>query len=259
MPMEKVLDVHGRITQVIDRKISAGGNVQKLQKEQDKVDAFLSNMGGSLSCEFIEVQLVPKFDANPEDLNLAKKIFSYSLKAKCTDRPYFVKAGELYFTSNPSYTLAKALADRFYSNNELEKAYTYYTKAKELANDDQEKFEALIGEASTLGKQGEKSKARAVAYEAVSLKPGASEAFNLIGNLYFSSFAACKGGVSKVKDRAIFLAAYKMYEKAGNQEQMAASKEQFPSIEEIFDEGYEEGQQITVDCWVNETVVIRRR
>ena len=52
---------------------------------------------------------------------------------------------------------------------------------------------------------------------------------------------------------------YEMYQKAGNSKQMEAAKSQFPSIEEIFNESYEEGQKITVDCWINESVTIQRR
>ena len=41
--------------------------------------------------------------------------------------------------------------------------------------------------------------------------------------------------------------------------QMKAAKEQFPSIEEIFNEGMEEGKSITVGCWINESVTLQRR
>ena len=98
-----------------------------------------------------------------------------------------------------------------------------------------------------------------MAYEALSVKPGASAAFNLIGNLYFLSFEECKAGESKVKDRAVYLAVYEMYQKAGNTEQMNACREQFPSIEDIFNESREEGSKITVDCWINESVTLQRR
>ena len=83
--------------------------------------------------------------------------------------------------------------------------------------------------------------------------------FNLVGNLYFTSFADCKGGESKVLDRAIFIAAYDMYQKAGNSAQMAAAKEQFPSIEDIFNENYQEGQEVTLECWINTSVKLARR
>lgn len=259
MPVEKVQEIHNTITNVIDEKISIGADAAKMQKEQDVVDAFLSYLEGTITCEFIEMNLVPKFHKDPDNLKIAKKIFSYSLSAKCTDQPYFVMAGETFYKSKPSFALAKTLADRFYNNNEYEKASDYYTKAEAHAENDDQKFQALYGMASTLSKQGYKSRARAMAYEALSVNPDAREAHNLIGNLYFSSFDECKGGESKVKDRAIFIVAYKMYEKAGNTEQMAASKEQFPSIEEIFNEGFNEKEKITVDCWINESAVLQRR
>lgn len=254
-----VLDIHGRITAVIDAKILAGGNREKLQKEQDKVDAFLNSLGDIISCEFIEEQLVPKFEADPTDLNLAKKIFSYSLTAKCSDKPYFMRAGVTLFKSEPSFTLAKALADKYYFSKDYAKATSYYSQMQALAQDDSQKFDALMGLASTEVKLGNKKKARSLAYEALSVMPGAKEAFNLIGNLYYLSYEECKSGESKVTDRACFLAAYEMYQKAGNTEQMKAAKEQFPSIEEIFNENREEGERITVDCWINETVTLQRR
>ena len=40
---------------------------------------------------------------------------------------------------------------------------------------------------------------------------------------------------------------------------MAKSKEQFPSIEDIFNESLKEGDVIEVDCWINESVKLQRR
>lgn len=255
-----VLEVHTNITTVIDKKIANGENKAKLIKEQDKVDAFLSSLGSDLiSCEFIEENLVAKFEADPSNMGLAKKVFSYSLTAKCTDKPYFLAAGETYFTEEPSFSLAKALADKFYFAKEYDKSMKYYSKMEELASDSNEQFEGMMGQASTEVKLGNKVKARALARKALSVKPNGSEAYNLIGNLYFLSYENCKEGESKVADRAVFIAAYEMYKKAGNTSQMNAAKEQFPSIEDIFTENREEGEKITVDCWINETVSLQRR
>ncbi|WP_258098772.1 tetratricopeptide repeat protein [Marinoscillum pacificum] len=260
LPATDVLDIHTKITSVIEEKISTGGNKDKLSKEQDKIDAFLSSLGSNLiSCDFIEENLVPKLKANPNDVNTAKKIFSYSLTAKCSDQPYFVQAGEVLFTTEPSFSLAKALADKYYRSDDYAKATEYYGKAKDLTEDPEQKFDAYMGLASVAFKQGDKRRSRSLAYEALSVKPGSAEAYNLIGNLYFVSFEECKGGESRVKDRGVFLAAYEMYQKAGNTKQMAAAEAQFPSIEEIFSESYEEGQKLTVDCWINESVTIKRR
>lgn len=259
MTAEKVLEVHTRLSGIIDSKLAASKGDEKYKKEQNTIDAILSSIEGLLSCEFIATQLVPRFEKNPNDLGLAKKIFSYALKAKCSDQPYFTKAGDVLYENEPTYQLAMALANKNQVANEYDKAIQYFESALGLANETEEKYEANVGLATSYAKKGNKIKARSVAYEALSVKPGAAEPYNIIGNLYFTSYQYCKEGESKVKDRAVFLAAYQMYQKAGNSAQMSACKEQFPSIEEIFNAGYEKGDKVTVDCWINESVSLQTR
>ena len=74
-----------------------------------------------------------------------------------------------------------------------------------------------------------------------------------------SSFDDCKQEQSQVQDRAIFIAAYNEYRKAGNSAGMSAAKAQFPSIEDIFNEGKQEGESLTIGCWINVTVALERR
>ena len=259
MTAEMVLDIHTTISDLIDEKRKAGESEKRLKKEQDKTDAYLSSIEGILTCEFIETKLVPKFREDPTDLATAKKIFKYSVEAKCTGEPYFLEASEPVFKEQPSFILANVLGSKYLSSGDLTKSLTYFEQAVNLASDKDEKFTALMGQASINNKKGNKTRARALAYEALSAKPGSPEAYNLIGNLYFTSYDDCKGEKSKVLDRGVFLAAYDMYQKAGNKSQMQASKEQFPSIEEMFNENYEEGQNITVGCWINQTVSLKRR
>ncbi|MDE0471989.1 MAG: hypothetical protein OXH57_08615, partial [Ekhidna sp.] len=72
-------------------------------------------------------------------------------------------------------------------------------------------------------------------------------------------FDDCKQEQSQVDDRLVFIAAHNEYKKAGNTAGMAKAKEQFPSISDIFSEGKEEGQSVTVGCWINTTVTLERR
>jgi tetratricopeptide (TPR) repeat protein len=145
------------------------------------------------------------------------------------------------------------------SQSDYEEALKFFQSALDMTEMDEEKYETYINIAIAESKLGNKNKARGIARKALSIKPNDSKAFNIIGNLYYSSFEECKGGESKVLDRAIFIAAYEAYKKAGNTEQMSSTKEQFPSIEEIFNEGYEEGTEVRIGCWVNETVALQRR
>ena len=259
MPAERVLEIHTQISDVIDYQLKNGGKQEKLKKEQDKVDAFLSSLDDVLNCTFIEEQLVPKFRANPSDLGTAKKIFKYSVQAKCTDQPYFLEASETVYESQPGFELARIMGNKFIANNDIEKAVQYFDEAIKLAANGEEKSQALLGKATAEKKRGRKASARKYALEAIGSKSSNPEAYTLIGNLYFTSFDQCKEEKSRVQDRGVFLAAYKMYQLAGNTSQMKAAKEQFPSIEDIFNENLEEGSNITVGCWINEKVEVLRR
>lgn len=257
MPATRVLDIHDKISYSIIAQ--EGSDAAKMKREQDKVDALLSSMGEILTCEFIASKLVPKLEADSTDLNTAKKIFSYSLKAKCTDQAFFLTAGNLVFDNDPTYELASALGNRHLSRNETEKALKYFQKALELTTDQEKLYDTQYNLALAYSKSSQKVASRKAALEALKVRPGDKKAYNLIGNLYFTSFQDCKGGESIITDRAVFIAAYDMYEKAGNQEQMAACREQFPSSEEIFNENREVGQEVTVGCWINTSVKVQRR
>lgn len=259
MTGEMVLEIHSQVSDALAYQLANGAKPDKVKKDQDKVDALLSSLEGILNCTFIENNLVPRLETNPEDLNTAKKIFKYSLQAKCTDQPYFTTAGELVYAESPSFNLAKALGDKYASAGEYAKAHEYYDNALNLTENDEEKFDALLNKANAYYKTGEKVNARSTAYKASALKPKQPEPYNLIGNLYFGSYEECKGGKSRVLDRAVFIAAYIMYKKAGNEAQMSASAEQFPSIEDIFNENYEEDDEVDIKCWINTSVSVERR
>lgn len=259
MTGEMVLEIHSQVSDVLAYKLANGANPEKIKKDLDKIDAFLTSLDGILNCSFIENNLVPRLESNPEDLNTAKKIFKYSLQAKCTDKAYFTQAGELVYNESPSFGLAKALGDKYASAGDYAKAHEYYDNAVTLTEDNDEKYEAFINKANAYYKTGDKVKARSTAYKASALNPEKTAPYNLIGNLYFGSYEECKEGKSRVLDRAVFIAAHIMYKKAGNQEQMSASAEQFPSIEDIFNENYEEDDEVEIKCWINTSVSVERR
>ncbi len=256
MPAEKVLDIHQTLSNVMDEKEKMG---EDMTDKRNKVDALFTSLEGLLSCDFIENNLAPRMKTNPSDLGTAKKVFNYSLQAKCSDQPYFLEAAEIIMKNDPTYQLAKVLADKWAAEGNLAKAMEFYGKALKLTTNDQDKYDLLISQAKIASRMGLKSKARDFVNQAFSVKPGSSEAYELIGNLYMTSFEECAGKEDIVKDRAVFIAAYEMYKKAGNQDRMAAAKEQFPSAEDIFTRNSKEGDPITVGCWINETVTIQKR
>lgn len=251
-----VLNIHSTITDVINKKEEAG---KDMKDYRDKVDALFSSLETVITCSYIKEKLVPRMKENPDNLNAAKKIVAYSITAKCTNEAYFLEAGEIVLKKEPSFKFYKIIADKRLARDEVSKASELYQKALPLAKTAQDRYDILITQAKLASRQDQKDKSRELALKASNEKPEEKEPFNLIGNLYFSSYKECAGYKSKVKDRLVFIAAYNMYEKAGNTSQMDACKEQFPSTEEIFSENLKEGQEMSTGCWINEMVKIRRR
>ena len=75
----------------------------------------------------------PQFKQNPSDLELAKKIFNFMLKDKCTDDPLWLQAAETLHAAEKDFGLAKILALRYLSNKEYDKAAPMLEEALQLA------------------------------------------------------------------------------------------------------------------------------
>ncbi|RED98860.1 tetratricopeptide repeat protein [Marinoscillum furvescens] len=252
----EVFEKYTQITDIIAYKMDNTSKKDRLKKVADYVDKILTATV-DVDCAFITEKLGPKFKET-QDINLAKKIFSLMVQQKCLDDPLAMEVAIAVNETSPDYGIAKFIAQRAAGEGDMTKAVEYFEKAVELTDDVEKKSDVYLSLAR-MQASSSKVSARSSARKAISANPSNAEAYVFIGDLYMNSFEDCKAGESRVKDRAVFIAAYDQYKKGGDREKMAAAKAQFPSIEEIFNEELEEGQTVKVDCWINETVQIERR
>ncbi|WP_425389452.1 hypothetical protein [Ekhidna sp.] len=257
---EIVINTYSEISEALAKQKQNASESQrkKIDSSADLVDRLLTATKVEISCDFVEERLGPKLD-DGDDLNMAKKIFGLMLKGKCLDSPLALKAAGIVQANEPTYGVAKFMAQKNGQDGNDAKAIEYFGEAAGLTDDNSEKAEMYVNIARIHMKNGQKSTARNSARRALSFDPSYKDAYKLIGDLYMSSFDICKEEKSQVQDRAVFIAAYNEYKKAGNSQAMAAAKAQFPSIEDIFNENMEEGQSITIGCWINVTVALERR
>ncbi len=256
VPDDVVFEKYTIIKDIIDFQIANGGT-SSLSKQSDIVDKLLTATV-EVDCNFIEEKLGPKF-RETKDIKLAKKIFSLMVTQKCIDSPLALETAIAVNEVSPDYGIAKFIAGKAASDGDKTRAIEYYNRAVGLTPDNSKKAEIYLSLARMQVSETGKVAARSSARKALAFDPNNKEPYTFIGDLYMNSYDECKAGESKVKDRAIFIAAYEMYQRGGDSGRMANAKAQFPSIEEIFNEGIEEGQNMTVDCWINESVQIQRR
>ena len=254
---EKVLDIYTNLTDVLDDKIASSSNPASLEKVAENIDKLLT-LTIDLSCDYVESLLGPKL-AETGDLKIASKIFKLMLQNKCTDRTLAFEAAKIVNQNSPDYAISKFLASRASKENDRQSAIKYYNQAIALTKNATKKAEIYLSLAKIDYKAGLKSNARSNCRKALSADPSLNEAHVLIGNLYLSSFEECKQGEYKTVDYSIFIAAHNAFKRAGDYENMKKSESLFPSITDIFTEEYTEGQSIKIDCWINESVILRKR
>ncbi len=255
---DDVLDRYTKVTDIIDYKIANGSDKAKMERTKNFVDKMLTEMV-TVDCDFISTNLGKKLKEKPDDLELAKKILSLSISAGCTNQDIFLDAAKVVQKQEPDYGMAKVIGTKLAADGKYESAVSYYKAALGLADTNIEKADIYFELGRQYTQRGMKSQARANFLNSVKADPTRKKAYKLIGDLYMTSYDECKKGESKVEDRAVFIAAYNMYKMAGEAKSMASAKAQFPSIEDLFTENYNEGDSFKVGCWINMTVTLQRR
>ena len=205
-------------------------------------------------CESIE----KIYDFDNLTLEQAKKAISILESNKCTDSDSYLKTLTSIYNETKTPESAKSLADYHYNKRNYAQSISLYKNLIDGQGPNEIKGES----ASVLMryyKGSNKVQSRSYAKKSIALGYNASQANNLIGDLYFNSLDDCRNDKDVTKTRAIYLAAYNYYKVAGSTSKMAEAKAQFPSKEEMFLSGYEIGQSINTGCWINENVVLQSR
>jgi tetratricopeptide (TPR) repeat protein len=178
---------------------------------------------------------------------------------KCTDLEVFIDAAKVVQQNEPEYGLAKLIGQSAASKEDFDTAIKYLEESVGLTDDNTKKADSYYSLAVIQANQDKRVSARDYARKAVAADPTKKEAYKVIGNLYFNSFNDCKKGENPVHDKAVYIAAFEMFRRAGYNEGMARAQSQFPTMEEIFTWDMEVGDQYTVGCWINETISIQKR
>lgn len=259
-----VLERYDNVQSILDSKIKVASSqakndlVTRYKTWKEDVDKILLSMI-KVDCEFVRSKLGPKFKQNPSDLSLAKKIFAFMLQDKCTDDPLWLQAAEEIHKVEKDFGLAKNLGIRYLSAENYTKAVAFFDEALGLATQGADKADILIYKGAIESRNGSKSAARDLYRQALAADGAKKEAYEKIGDLYYNSFSDCAKKESMAEDRLVYLAAYDMYQRAGDAKGMARAKEQFPSKEEIFLVNWSAGDTQRVGCWIGESVTIRTR
>jgi tetratricopeptide (TPR) repeat protein len=219
---------------------------------------------GAADCEALVSIFTPQFEENKNDAEFVKSMLRRLRNAKCDETPLFAQATQQLYELEPSAEAAYNMARRAFRRDEIGRAKDFYQQAMEQEKDKEQLSKYYYEYAAVIfAKEHDLQGARKYARQALELNPTYCEALMLIGDIYVS--ASRNFGANDFEKASVFWVAVDYYERARAHADCAvdASKKvsdyrkYFPSKEEAFFGGMQEGQTYKVEGWINETTKIR--
>ena len=271
---EKLVD-YAKKLKVLNDKVEAGQELDKKEKRNLRAYTINSKALGQVESGLDQIiivlstcdRLIPlyerDFEANKTNAKWLKRAVSRMFNKECTDDPLFEKLAIAYAEASPSADAYSFVAGVLAKKGDISGAEQMRMKAFDLETDPFKKANFKLKFAQSAKKRGQKSKARQLAREAISLNPNMGRAYLFIASLYASSVNAC--GTNEFEKRMTYVAAHNKAVRASRLDPSMSSvarkfirnyKANFPSKKVIFTEGVKEGDTFKVKCWINESVKI---
>jgi tetratricopeptide (TPR) repeat protein len=221
------------------------------------------------TCDNIVTLFQPRFDREPENIELLEKITTLLNNSGCTEEALYFSATRNLHRLQPNAQSAFLMGRLENSRQNHREAIRYFEEAVSLYETDNEKFTALMLLADiTYRNLRQFSQARNYALQASSIDPQNGRPFILIGEIYAASASAC--GDNDLTKSVAYWAAVDKFIQARNVDNDPVVQERatqlintysqyFPNMEIIFFYGLSEGDTYRVECWINETTRVRPR
>ncbi|MGD2034646.1 MAG: hypothetical protein PVF73_06310 [Bacteroidales bacterium] len=251
-----------KVMDLLTEKIQSGDKDPKLPQAIESIEKVFAESGAA-DCESLIAIFNEKFKADPENVDLLKKITSLLSETGCEKSDLYGKAAEALYKLEPSAEAAAKLANLFAIREEYQKAQQYYNKAIEQETNSEKKANYYYNLGKIAFQQKNFVATRKYCLSAIDLKSNYGEAYILIGTAYAAGSGSCGSDFEK---QAAYWAAVDKFIKAKTvdpsvkglaDEQINAYSKHFPNNETTFFNGFTDGDTYTVGCWINETTIVR--
>ena len=262
-----ILEEYSRLMEIVDYNIQVNTEMAN-EKLLNNFNATKANLDAAVqpyaNCEDLVRIYQPKFDANPNDVELLTKIAETLEKRKCDDSPLYLAVAVNLHKVNPSPESAYLIGKKYLADKDYTQATKYLLEATKSTNKDWA-HQSYIYLAQMMNMNKNYEQGRVFARKAYELDKTDGEPFIIIGQLYAASAKDC--GTGNFYSKTAYWAAVDQFEKAKSVDPSIAGKANelinayvhyFPTIEDIFFNGFEEGQDFTLEnCWIKETTKVR--
>jgi tetratricopeptide (TPR) repeat protein len=261
-----VVEAYDRISDYIDqniRKYAEKGNEKEVEEYVNIQGNIENTFEPFAQCTDLVRIYKQKYDLDPNNIDLLKKIVKLLDKKSCIEDPLYFDATVSLYELDPSPESAYLIGKMMLNQKRYTEAIPYMQDATKM--DNIEKVDdALIFLAQTYRAIDNFPMARKYALEAAKLNPEWGKPYAFIGDLYVISANKC--GDNDLTKKVAYWAAIDKYNKAKAVEpEMTDEMNElirryspyFPPAEVLFFYNLEEGDTYEVGCWINETTIIR--
>lgn len=251
---DEVLADFNTATSYID-EIAKKDNSEVTLKIKTDIENLLATSNVA-SCDNLIALFTPRFQENPDDLELATNILKMmSATEDCTDNQLFLDAASTMHRLDPSAASAYFLYRLYSGKNENEKAIQYMEEAIASEDSDNAQDAQYCYELATFCyKNSMNAKSFENALKAAELDPAlAGKAYMLIGTVWGAQ--VCPG--NEIEKRAPYWVAVDYMIKAKNADPTLAEEankhisqysQYYPQTAEAFMYNYNKGDSYTVSC-----------
>lgn len=219
------------------------------------------------SCDKIIPIYEPKFAANPNDVELLRKITTNLDRKKCTKSELFFQATENLHKLEPNAKSAFMMGQMLIEKDRNEEAVPYLEEAVKNFEDNDSKAKASFMLATALMNAGQYGAARTAAYKVAEYdKSLEGKAVLMVANMYLKSSVSCASHGGKIRGAA--WVAYDEAAKVKNidptladdaQRVMNAARSQWPLKADMFFNSINPGDGFSVGCWIGKGTTARSR
>lgn len=267
---EVIVDLYSSLSDAFAEQIEKETKEDKKAKIVDaaaSVEELFVNSSAA-DCKSIINAFQPKFDAEPTNVDLAKKIVNLLRKGnsdECKLSDLYMRAAVLVYENEKSSSAAHAIGQAYFKKGEYSKAEQYYNEAISLEENKDKKAD-MYYELGLLYFTGMNnySKARQIARQALSVDPNYGKAYILIGKAYAAGGRDC--GNDAFEKKWVYWVVVDQFQKAKSVDPSVSEEANklistysayFPSEGDAFWADMKAGQTVTVGCWINETTTVR--
>ncbi len=266
---EAMVNLYSSISDVLAKQVELETDEAKKAKITDAAttveELFVNSTAAD--CQSIISVFAPKFEAEPTNIELAKKIINLLRKGnsdECKLSDLYMKAAVLVYENEKSSSAAHAIGQAYFKRDEADKAEQYYNEAISLEEDNAKKADMYYELGLLYYTSKSYIKARQAARNALSAEPNYGKAYMLIGNVYASGGKDC--GESSFEKKSLWWLVVDQFQKAKNVDPSLADEANelinrysayYPSEQDAFWIDMKAGQTVTIGCWINETTTAR--